>query len=90
MVDFGGFRICPISTLADSDGFRTQDTSILCVTKLVDFGGFRILSSKNTQGVRVKCLLGTAIYTPFSQDKDTSDGIISQDDGQLLYNNLLI
>ena len=33
-----------------------QDTSILCVTKLVDFGGFRILSSKNTQGVRVKIL----------------------------------
>ena len=23
VVDFGGFRICPISTLADSDGFRT-------------------------------------------------------------------
>ena len=39
--------------LADSDGFRTPAFCV-CDKHLWIFGGFRILSSKNTQGVRVK------------------------------------
>ena len=43
MVDFGGFRIWPISTLADSDGFRTP---AFCVWQnwwiLVDSGYFLV------------------------------------------------
>ena len=51
----GGFwRIQDMSNIYTGGFWWIQDTSILCVTKLVDFGGFRILSSKNTQGVRVK------------------------------------
>ena len=50
----GGFwRIQDMSNIYTGGFWWIQDTSILCVTKLVDFGGFRILSSKNTQGVRV-------------------------------------
>ena len=53
----GGFwRIQDMSNIYTGGFWWIQDTSILCVTKLVDFGGFRILSSKNTQGVRVKHL----------------------------------
>ena len=51
----GGFwRIQDMSNIYTGRFWWIQDTSILCVTKLVDFGGFMILSSKNTQGVRVK------------------------------------
>ena len=43
VVDFGGFRICPISTLADSDVFRTP---AFCVWQnwwiLVDSGYFLV------------------------------------------------
>ena len=54
----GGFwRIQDMSNIYTGGFWWIQDTSILCVTKLVDFGGFRILSSKNTQGVRVNCFL---------------------------------
>ena len=50
----GGFwRIQDMSNIYTGGFWWIQDTSILCVTKLVDFGGFRILSSKNTKGVRV-------------------------------------
>ena len=50
----GGFwRIQDMSNIYTGGFWWIQDTSILCVTKLVDFGGFRILSSNNTQGVRV-------------------------------------
>ena len=50
----GGFwRIQDMSNIYTGGFWWIHDTSILCVTKLVDFGGFRILSSKNTQGVRV-------------------------------------
>ena len=51
----GGFwPIQDMSNIYTGGFWWIQNTSILCVTKLVDFGGFRILSSKNTQGVRVK------------------------------------
>ena len=53
----GGFwRIQDMSNIYTGGFWWIQDTSILCVTKLVDFGGFRILSSKNIQGVRVNDL----------------------------------
>ena len=38
------------------------DFWLLCVTKLVDFGGFRILSSKNTQGARVNLVYYSCLY----------------------------
>ena len=58
----GGFwRIQDMSNIYTGGFWWIQDTSILCVTKLVDFGGFRILSSKNTQGVRVKKVFGPKI-----------------------------
>ena len=50
----GGFwRIQDMSNIYTGGFWWIQDTSIFCVTKLVEFGGFRILCSKNTQGVRV-------------------------------------
>ena len=50
----GGFwRIQDMSNIYTGGFWWIQDTSILCLKKFVDFGGFRILSSKNTQGVRV-------------------------------------
>ena len=60
----GGFwRIQDMSNIYTGGFWWIQDTSILCVTKLVDFGGFRILSSKNTQGVRIKPSINTRRQT---------------------------
>ena len=60
VVDFGGFRICPISTLTDSDGFRTP---AFCVWKnwwiLVDSGYFLVKIPKGL-GFKPAILFWTA------------------------------
>ena len=64
----GGFwRIQDMSNIYTGGFWWIQDTSILCVTKLVDFGGFRILSSKNTQGVRVKGTISSRSQETFNR-----------------------
>ena len=67
----GGFwRIQDMSNIYTGGFWWIQDTNILCLTKLVDFGGFRILPSKNTQGVRVKGAVSNK-FLSMKQSPDT-------------------
>ena len=63
----GGFwRIQDMSNIYAGGFWWIQDTSILCVTKLVDFGGFRILSSKNTlKGWGLKTIIAGSLLMLF-------------------------
>ena len=46
------------------------------MTKLVDFGGFRILSSKNTQGVRVIKKISLRMFLKISDRMVSCHGLV--------------